>query len=430
MVKYFVESGGVQDDADSLLRKVMSDILAAPVAAGVNTGNEKVKEDTNEGLGYSITLENAIDRIVWNDAYQLDLPVAVARFVWMISGNNRLADIKFYHKPVENFSDDGIIVPGSSYGARIRQAFPGIDQLKGVIDKLSADANSRRAAISIYQPTDTTRDSKDVPCAFGMFFHIRNDALHTQIIMRSNNATILLPFNLFEFSLLAEVIAAECGVKFGPLKHYAASMHVYKSSRSWAEKIATDPGSKKSKPMTAMPAKPKPLEQIRTLIEFEAELRHKSEALNDETISDWIEKVQSEFVVYWQQLAFLLIVTVARRKCSKDGLAELRVAMSSEIANVVKWDIQPESSLQEQALTPASMILNSGNKNIVMFHQTKTSQSLQNHVLRRERMTGKQLPTATLFKLQEHFTHDMAARGNDVEITSEEFEEAISDVGV
>ena len=49
MVKYFVESGEVQDDADSLLRKVMSDILAAPVAAGVNTGNEKVQEDTNEG---------------------------------------------------------------------------------------------------------------------------------------------------------------------------------------------------------------------------------------------------------------------------------------------------------------------------------------------------------------------------------------------
>ena len=428
MVKYFVESGEVQDDADSLLRKVMSDILAAPVAAGVNTGNEKVQEDTNEGLGYSITLENAIDRIVWNDAYQLDLPVAVARFVWMISGNNRLADIKFYHKPVENFSDDGIIVPGSSYGTRIRQAFPGIDQLKGVIEKLSADANSRRAAISIYQPTDTTRHSKDVPCAFGMFFHIRNEALHTQIIMRSNNATLLLPFNLFEFSLLGEVIAAECGVNIGPLKHYAASMHVYESSKSWAEKIAADPGSKKSKPMMAMPAEPKPLKQIRTLIEFEAELRHKSEALNDETISDWIEKVQSDFVVYWQQLAFLLMVTVARRKCSEDGLAELRAAMSSEIANIVKWDIQHESSLQEQSLTPALMMLNPGNENIVMFHQTKTSQSLQNRILQRELTTGEQLPTATVFKLQEHFTHDMAARGNDVEITSEEFEEAISDV--
>lgn len=428
MEKYFVESGGEQADADTLLRKVMTDILAAPVAAGVNTGNKKVQENTNEGLGYSVTLENALDRIVSNNAYQLDLPVAVARFVWMISGNNRLADIKFYHKPVENFSDDGIIVPGSSYGARIRQAFPGIDQLRGVIEKLSSDSNSRRAAISIYQPTDATRDSKDVPCAFGMFFHIRNDALHTQVVMRSNNAVLLLPFNLFEFSLLGEVIAAECGVRIGPLKHYAASMHVYDSSKSWAEKIAADTGTKKSKPMMAMPVEPKPLEQIRTLVEFEAELRHKSEALNDGTISDWIERVQSDFVVYWQQLALLLMVTVARRKCSEDGLAELRAAMSSELANVVNWDTQHDSSSTEEALTLASTILSSGNENIVMFHQTKTSRSLQSLVLKREQATGQQMPTATVFQLQERFTQDMAARGDDVEISSEEFEAAIADL--
>ncbi len=428
MEKYFVENGGDQPDAHSLLQKVMSDILSAPVSAGVNTGNKKVQEDTNEGLGYSITLQNPLDRIVSNDAYELDLPVAVARFVWMISGNNRLADIKFYHKPVENFSDDGIIVPGSSYGARIRQAFPGIDQLKGVIEKLKADSNSRRAAISIYQPTDATRESKDVPCAFGMFFHIRNDALHTQIVMRSNNATLLLPFNVFEFSLLGEVIASECGVELGPLKHYAASMHVYDSAKDWAQKIAASSGSKRSRPMQAMPKDPKPLEQIRTLVEFEAELRHKSESINDETIAEWIDKVQNEFVVYWQQLAFMLMVTVARRKCTEVGLSELRAAMSSDLAKVVKWETQHNSETEEEAFTSAAAILNSDNENIVLFHTTKTSQSLNKLVLQRESETGEQLPTATVFKLQERFTHDMAARGDDVEISLEEFESAISEI--
>jgi len=428
MDNYFVGNGVAQPDADSLLRQVMSDILDAPVAKGVNTGNKKVQEDTNEGLGYSITLENPLDRIVSNDAYKLDLPVAVARFVWMISGNNRLADIKFYHKPVENFSDDGIIIPGSSYGARIRQAFPGIDQLKGVIEKLKSDSNSRRAAISIYQPTDATRDSKDVPCAFGMFFHIRNNVLHTQVVMRSNNATLLLPFNIFEFSLLGEVIAAECGVELGPLKHYAASMHVYSSAKDWAQKIADDGGTKKSKPMMAMPREPVSLDHIRALVAFEAELRHKSEAINDESISDWIERIQNDFVVYWQQFAFLLMVTVARRKCSEDGLSELRAAMLGDLASVVNWQPQRDASVQEEALTAAASILNSGNENIVLFHDTKTSKSLQRHVLNREMDAGEQLPTATVFKLQERFTQDIAARGDDVEISAEEFEAAVSDI--
>ncbi len=424
---YFVGNGGNQPDADSVLRQVMSDILNAPVAKGVNTGSKKVQEDTNEGLGYSISLENPVARIVSNEAYPLDLPIAVARFVWMISGNNRLADIKFYHKPVENFSDDGIIVPGSSYGARIRQAFPGIDQLKGVIEKLKADPNSRRAAISIYQPTDATRESKDVPCAFGMFFHIRNKKLHTQVVMRSNNATLLLPFNIFEFSLLGEVIAAECGVQLGPLQHYAASMHIYESAKDGAKSIAGDEGTKQSRPMMAMPKEPAPLDQIRTLVEFEAELRHKSEAISDDSISDWIEQVQNKFVVYWQQFAFLLMVTVARRKCSADGLGELRSAMSSDLARVVDWKPQHGGDVQEEAFTTASAILKSGVENIVLFHETKTSQSLQRHVLQRERSTGEQLPTATVFKLQERFVQDMAARGGDVEISAEEFEAAVSD---
>ncbi|WP_299631764.1 thymidylate synthase [uncultured Roseobacter sp.] len=424
MEDYFVVEGGSHNDADTMFRKVMSDILSSPVAKGVNTGSARIQQDTNEGLGYSIVLSNPLDRIISNDAYKLDLPVAVARFVWMISGNNRLADIKFYQKQVENFSDDGIIVPGSSYGARIRQAFPGIDQLQGVIDKLKADSNSRRAAISIYQPTDATRESKDVPCAFGMFFHIRDGALHTQVVMRSNNATVLLPFNIFEFSMLGEVIASECGVVLGPFKHYAASMHVYESAREWSQKIADDAGAKLSSQMQHMPASP--LDEIRKLVQFEAEMRHRSEAISDATIADWIKQIQDEFSVYWQQFAYLLLVTPARRKCSDDGLEELRSAMDSELANIVDWRSQADEGTDEEAFSAASL-LSVENENIVLFHQTRTSKSLQEHILKREQTTGDRLPTKVVFGLQEHFTEKLAAQRDDVDISSAEFEKAVSD---
>lgn len=191
---------------------------APPVARpdkneAVSTGADKISDSgTYESLACRFVIENPGHRIVSNEVHSLDLSVAAARFVWMISGNNRLADIEFHDPIVKNFTDDEIIVPGSSYGTRIRQAHPGIDQLSGTIAALHKDPNSRRAAISICQPTDSTRyASKDMPCAFGMFFHAREGALHAQLVMRSNNAATLLPFNLFEFSLLAEMVASECG---------------------------------------------------------------------------------------------------------------------------------------------------------------------------------------------------------------------------
>ena len=238
---------------------------APPVARpdkneAVSTGADKVSDSgTSESLACRFVIENPGHRIVSNEVHSLDLSAAAARFVWMISGNNRLADIEFHDPIVKNFTDDEIIVPGSSYGTRIRQAHPGIDQSSGAIAALREDPNSRRAAISICQPTVSTRyASKDMPCALGMFFHAREGALHTQLVMRSKNAATLLPFNLFEFSLLAEAVASECGLEMGPYSHYAASMHIHEKNRDFAEKNIRGGQKTKSSAMPKMPIKPNP----------------------------------------------------------------------------------------------------------------------------------------------------------------------------
>src|SRR5207302_676113 len=149
----------------------------------------------------------------------------------------RYADIAFYEPKVKGFTDDGISVPGSSYGRRIVQVRPGLDQLGSAISRLKDDPSSRRAAVTIYQPEDAVRESKDIPCAFGLFYHVRGGELYATLSMRSNNAVQLLPFNVFEFSLLAEVVACELGVPLGPLVYQAASMHVYDESLARAREI-------------------------------------------------------------------------------------------------------------------------------------------------------------------------------------------------
>jgi thymidylate synthase len=224
-------------------------------------------------------------RIVENPAVHFDPISAIARFVWLVAGSDRVVDIAHYEPRVENYSDDHLSVPGSNYGMRLFAPHPGIDQIAGIIGRLREDPHTRRASGVIWQPEDAVRPSKDIPCAFGLHFHIREGHLHSTIQMRSNNAVTLLGFNLFEFTLLAEVIAAEVGVELGRHIHTAASMHVYEDERSRAEEIIR--AYRPEAPGLEMPPiGPGALEQARRLARHEAELRHAAAELADSSLRD------------------------------------------------------------------------------------------------------------------------------------------------
>ncbi|MCY4202471.1 MAG: thymidylate synthase [Aestuariivita sp.] len=427
----FFDDTFTEESADAAFRRVLDEILKAPGVRKVGTGAETVSDsDFFERLAFRFEISNPRHRIVANDEYKLNLPVAVARFVWMISGNNRLADIAFYEPRVRNFTDDGIIVPGSSYGTRIRQAYPGTDQLKGVIDELRNERNSRRAAISIYQPTDAGRESKDIPCAFGMFFHIRNNLLHTQVIMRSNNATALLPFNVFEFSLLAEVVAAECQVEMGSLSHYAASMHIYDKAKNFSEKILADGGTTQSVAMPPMPSEIAPLEEVKELVHFEADMRHRSEAISDDTIEDEINGIRETLSTYWQQLAFLLLanlVTKERSKCTNKSAQALSAALNPDLAKLIKWPI----TKIDDAVSPSNLlILDTLQRpdNIVTFSRTKTGGSFRKQAVAYEKASDDRLSAAEILEIQAEFETRLAARGLDFEVSESDFKSVLSKV--
>src|SRR5207253_2360104 len=109
-----------------------------------------------------------------------------------------------------------------------------------------------------------------IPCAFGLFYHIRGEALHASVLMRSNNAFVLLPYNLFEFSLLAEAVAAELHVALGTLTYHALSMHVYQDNYRLAEETTLAGSSAGVGPIPSMPFDPSPVEQIMDLVRLEA----------------------------------------------------------------------------------------------------------------------------------------------------------------
>jgi len=280
----------------------------------LSTGSGKTFKEI---LNYSLKVTAPRERLVWNPSRRLNLEGAVARFVWMLGGNDRLRDIEFYWgQNVSPFSDDGILLSGSDTGHRILYPLPGVNQLKGAIDRLVEDSSTRRAAITIYQPIDAVRKSVDIPCALGLAFHIRNHVLHASTFMRSNNALRLLPYNLFEFSLLAEVVAAVLKVGLGTLCYSALSMHVFQEDFEEATRISEQTKSFAKLSMPRVPSSPDPMEQIKELVKLEAEARYSASGLTERRMDQLISLGRQRLSPYWRQFLLLLLMAITKDPAS------------------------------------------------------------------------------------------------------------------
>lgn len=412
--------------ADSAFRGVIENLLDAAQSDGAQQGAEKVQGSTYERLGYSAIIENPLARIVSGDDYGVDLKVAVARFVWMISGNNRLADIAFYEPKVKMFTDDDIIVPGSSYGLRMRQAFPGVDQLRGVITRIKQDNATRRAAISVYQPTDATRESKDIPCTFGLMFHAREGRLITQTIMRSNNAWGLLPYNLFEFTLLAELVAAECGLELGPFLQYAGSMHLYERDVEKARALVAAPVPSATFTMNAMPAQPAPLGEVGKLVAFEADLRHGSSGVRADTVGNWISRARNDLHPYWQQFALILILAVVDRNQDRPAIDKVVELLPREFRAALKIKTAPDA--HAPSTVAGADLFASPALNVVPITRTTLARRFRELAIEHEERHKTAIGASTLLQLQQRFFDRIAARGADDVISRDEFESALADL--
>jgi len=250
-----------------------------------------------ELLGYTTGMSNPRARISSTEGGPLNTLGAVARFVWLLAGSDRLEDIAYYEPRVRSYTDDGLTVPGSSYGKRLFNSTPGTNQIAGVVRELTENPSSRRAAAVVWLPEDAVRMSNDIPCTFGLFFHVRGGGLIMTTVMRSNNAITLLPYNFFEFSMLGEIVAAELGVPFVKYVHWAASMHIFDEASASRDKILgiTGPAAFEMPEMPCGDA----LSQGLRLAKFESALRHASTV---DAVHSVAAAAHKELDAYWGAL--------------------------------------------------------------------------------------------------------------------------------
>lgn len=180
-----------------------------------------------EVLGISFTIQNPRDRITANCVRTMSLSFAYGELLWYLRGNDRLDIIKYYSNIYSTFSDDNNTVNGA-YGKRI---FGGKqsqwEQVKKILLK---DPDSRQAIISIYQPKDLFICSRDIPCTCTIQYFIRNGKLNAITYMRSNDIYLGMPYDIFSFTMLQEMMAVELNVEMGTYTHMVGSLHIYEKN--------------------------------------------------------------------------------------------------------------------------------------------------------------------------------------------------------
>lgn len=298
-------SGKILDD---LLRKVLTKLLAS--TNQIMTSRGPAREIT----GILLELERPLARLSRSETRGRPFS-SLGEFLWYLSRDNRLDFIRYYIPDYDNETEDGETIYGG-YGPRIfRQRCQ--DQLRNVVKQLRDNPTSRRAVIQIFNAEDIERRHSEIPCTCTLQFLIRRNRLHMLTTMRSNDAYIGLPHDIFCFTLLQEVLARTLGVALGPYSHFVGSLHLYDENRDEAKQYL-DEGVQATIAMPAMP-NGDPWSAIRKVLDAEFRIRRGEEIDADE----W------GVGPYWANLIRLLQVYAARRSGAKARIKMLKAKMAS-----------------------------------------------------------------------------------------------------
>lgn len=243
---------------------------------------------------------------------------ALGELLWYLSGDTRLDFIDYYVPGrFQKESDDQIRVR-SGYGERLF-SLRGINQLQNVIRVLQEKPTSRHAVIQLFDATDLERDYASIPCTCSLQFLARDGCLHLFVSMRSNDAYIGLPHDVFAFTMLQELVARSLGFELGEYKHCAGSLHLYERDKTSATNYLQE-GWQASISMPEMPAGA-PWDSVRELQRVEEAIRTSKE----------IKIQHAPLDEYWKDLARLLMAWRAWKEKDVNVLSELIGDMNSDV---------------------------------------------------------------------------------------------------
>lgn len=300
------------DSLDDLLGKVYRQILAR------GTRIEPTKGPAHEIYGVLLKLSAPRLRLSRTESRGIMFS-CLGELLWILAGSNALDFIEYYISEYRKSSDDDLTIHGA-YGPRMFGKRPN-DQLARVISALQSKPDSRQAVIQLFDRYDTLEYHSDIPCTCTMQFVIRDRRLHMLTSMRSNDAWLGLPHDVFAFTMIQELVARSLDVELGAYQHSVGSLHLYERDDKKAIRYL-DEGWQPRRPMPPMP-KGDPWPAIGRLLEFEKAVRN-----GDASAVDPRESMEP----YWADLATLLAIYKAGKTTgNQNEIRRLKRRLTNEV---------------------------------------------------------------------------------------------------
>jgi thymidylate synthase len=225
----------------------------------------------------------------------------------------------------------------------------GIDQVQNVVRLLRSHPDSRRAVIQLFDAADIEKHYKEIPCTCTLQFMVRRRRLRMFTSMRSNDAFLGLPHDVFAFTMLQEIVARTLGLEMGDYKHAVGSLHLYESDRKKAQRLVNEGWQTTKLPMPPMPIG-NPWNSIRKVLKAESAIRRSSK----------IDIGSLGFDDYWGDIVRLLKIYGNYKDKKSQEIARLKGEMSNPVYNTYIDKKEKESRQKIARDKPSQKILFDG----------------------------------------------------------------------
>ncbi len=182
-----------------------------------------------EALNFAVTLLNPLSRT----SRSLDRRLVrskFAEFAWYLTMDANKEYIKPYISAYNKEDSDNNKILGG-YGPKIfGKGENGQSQFNRVCEQIKARKDTKQAYLVISNESDyklRLEKYSSPPCTIGLHFVVRDNKLNLTSYMRSNDAYLGLPHDLFCFTMLQELVAVSTDIPLGSYTHICTSMHIY-----------------------------------------------------------------------------------------------------------------------------------------------------------------------------------------------------------
>jgi thymidylate synthase len=216
---------------NELYWRVIKDLLGAH-----DVFNERTHSRTKEIRAASLTLLAPECNILTSRVRNLNYAFSVAEWLWMMTGRNDVKTLEYFNSHIAKFSDDGETFAGA-YGPAL------VQQLPWVIQQLSGDNSTRQAVLTLWERRPPR--TKDTPCTIMFQFFVRENVIKGLCLemiayMRSNDAWLGLPYDVFNFTQIQRYVASALALPPGLYTHIVGSLHLYEPHFDAAEELVEE----------------------------------------------------------------------------------------------------------------------------------------------------------------------------------------------